>query len=144
MKEVHGAAETVPASRVEGLGRPIRPDVGLVSELFEEKGLYTHLRDHFFRETLVCVSDTDRAQGRAGHPVLKEKKRLAKVDTQRRAAERRLQASHPSTPNRAEDSRPRGSESTIGSDSGPRGSAPTSSEPIGSGPNYYAKKPVRS
>ena len=71
----------------------------------------------------------------------KEETRLAKVDRQRRAAERRLQASHPDHPNRVEDSMPRGSESTTGSDSGPRGSAPTSSEPIGSEPDYHIEKP---
>ena len=50
--------------------------MGLLYEFFEETNTYTHLRDHSFSEAVVCVSDTDRAQGRAVRPVRKEEKNV--------------------------------------------------------------------
>ena len=106
-----------------------------------EDGHYFHLRGFFFSETPDLVSDADRARGREGRPVRKEEKCLAKADRQWRAAERWLQASPPNHPGHVEDSRPGASESTTGSDSGPGGSAPTSSEPIGSEPDWHVEGP---
>ena len=74
-------------------------------------------------------SEEGRAQGRNERPMRREQKRLEKADRQRRAAERRLQASRPNHPGRVEDSGLRGCrEFFIRSEL-------TSSEPPGSKPD---------
>ena len=99
-------------------------------ELFEDDIHYFELRRCFFthgRPSSYFMSDAERAQGRKGRPMRKERKRLEKADRQQRAAEKRLQASRPKHPNRVEDSGLRGRESTIRSELTSRG--PPSSKP---------------
>ena len=83
---------------------------------------------------LICYSESEerRAQGRNERPMREEQKRLAKADRKQRTTERRLQASRPNNPCRAEDSRPRGGRESIISITR---SELTSSEPPGNRPD---------